>query len=547
MKFPKRSLLFYILILLILTIAWLSYQLIRLDSSQKSSRIVEIPQSFDDTLVFYISEIPSRLDPFSVIYDEDIFLIKQLYRGFAKINSNLIEVPDLAEYWEISRDRLRYTFHLRKNLYFHDGTPITVDDFIESVKYFFRHYPLHYSIAYFKIIEGVDDFLMGQSGEIKGIKKLSEQSVQITLIKPYVPFPKLLSLPQMRILPAKYLKSNPRKLLQEPVGNGPYRLVKKDKQVMILEAFSKNEIYHPLVKYFKFKAILDIAHKKSENYLNQNFDLTIHPAEAFFTNPVYMEHRNASTFSMVFLGINCNKFPTDSDSLRKAIYYGFNPDKILAKYQHNAKPTEFFSPVLLPRDSLAETLVLTNISKARNYLDTTRLSKDKNSLTLIIDTVDYNPVYVEAFHDLADSLGFKVNKTFLSGVNIQSRHKILNEANVFVFDWQLDLPDPEFFFNLLFKSESPMNLFNYANNEVDSLLELARFEENSSRRNEYYTRAEQIIIQDVPIRPVLYYRDFIFYKDYIQGALLSRLGIASLELDKISVDQELYQRHHWKN
>ena len=119
MKFPKRSLLFYILILLILTIAWLSYQLIRLDSSQKSSRIVEIPQSFDDTLVFYISEIPSRLDPFSVIYDEDIFLIKQLYRGFTKINSNLIEVPDLAEYWEISRDRLRYTFHLRKNLYFH--------------------------------------------------------------------------------------------------------------------------------------------------------------------------------------------------------------------------------------------------------------------------------------------------------------------------------------------------------------------------------------------------------------------------------------------
>ncbi len=547
MKLPKQSLLFYILILLLLAIAWLSYQLIRLNSDQKTSRIVETPQRFDDTLVFYISEIPSRLDPFSVIYDEDIFLIKQLYRGFTKINSNLIEVPDLAEYWEISRDRLTYTFHLRKNLYFHDNTPITVDDFIGSVKYFFRHYPLHYSIAYFKIIEGVDDFLMGQSGEIKGIKKLSDLSVQITLIKPYVPFPKLLSLPQMRILPAKYLKSNPRKLLLQPVGNGPYRLVKKDKQMMILEAFQKNEIYHPQVRYFQFKAIRDRTHKRSENYLNQRFDLTIHPTEEFFTNPVHLESRNASTFSMVFLGMNCKKSPTDSDSLRKAIYFGFDPDKILRKYEHNAKPTEFFSPVLLPRDSLAETLIFTDILKARNYLDTTRKRNDIVPLTIITDTLDYNPVYAEAFQDLADSLHFNLNKTFLSGMNMQSRHKILNDANIFIFDWQLDLPDPEFFFDLLFKSESPMNLFNYTNNKVDSLLELAKFEENSSRRNELYTRAEHLIIQDAPIRPVIYYRDFIFYKDYIKGALLSRLGIASLELDKISVDTELYQKHHWKN
>lgn len=92
-----------------------------------------------------------------------------------------------------------------------------------------------------------------------------------------------------------------------------------------------------------------------------------------------------------------------------------------------------------------------------------------------------------------------------------------------------------------------MNLFNYANDQVDSLLELAKFEENSTRRNELYAAAEQLIIRDAPMRPVIYYRDFVFYKDYIKGALLSRLGIASLELDKIYIDTLLYQQHNWKN
>ncbi|MGR4032306.1 ABC transporter substrate-binding protein, partial [Bacillus sp. ZZQ-131] len=37
-------------------------------------------------------------------------------------------VPDLAEKWDISADQLTYTFHLRKNLKFSDGSPLTADD-----------------------------------------------------------------------------------------------------------------------------------------------------------------------------------------------------------------------------------------------------------------------------------------------------------------------------------------------------------------------------------------------------------------------------------
>ena len=36
--------------------------------------------------------------------------------------------PELAEKWDISSDQLTYTFHLRKDLKFSDGSPLTADD-----------------------------------------------------------------------------------------------------------------------------------------------------------------------------------------------------------------------------------------------------------------------------------------------------------------------------------------------------------------------------------------------------------------------------------
>lgn len=37
-------------------------------------------------------------------------------------------IPELAEKWNVSSDQLTYTFHLRKNLKFSDGSPLTADD-----------------------------------------------------------------------------------------------------------------------------------------------------------------------------------------------------------------------------------------------------------------------------------------------------------------------------------------------------------------------------------------------------------------------------------
>lgn len=50
-------------------------------------------------------------------------LIQAVYEGLTEYDSDLHIVPALATSWEISADGMTYTFHLRENVAFHDGTP----------------------------------------------------------------------------------------------------------------------------------------------------------------------------------------------------------------------------------------------------------------------------------------------------------------------------------------------------------------------------------------------------------------------------------------
>ncbi|MEJ2635111.1 MAG: ABC transporter substrate-binding protein [Calditrichia bacterium] len=545
----NKKFLYYIYVLLILLILWAAFQLVKISQKTTESQPVKHGEVFQDTLTFYVSQVPQTFDVFNALYDQDIFVFSQIYRGLTRINSNLVEVPDLAEYWDVSDDHKTYTFYLRRGLYFHDGMPVTMDDFIQSVEFFFSHYPKSYTISYFKIIDGVEEFMSGRSKKIRGIRKISDYAVEIRLTKPYVPFPKLLSLPQMRILPHRYLASDYKALCETPIGTGPYRVVKKSNEYLVLEAFYLNKIYEPSVKYFKLIPVL-LSKNRAEvmkQHSRRKFDISFIPDSSFLHSSGDLKFRKNTTFNLVFLGFNCMKAPTDQADFRKALFAAFNSREISEKYRGNAIPAEFISPIFLPKEP-GENHSISSVLNGENKKSSNHLSSlgQFREITFLLDTTHYIRDFSDEIKRIGDTLGFKSNHVFLNDLDIETQQSLLDTVNTFIFDWQLDLPDPEYFFNLLFKSDSPMNLFNYKNPEVDSLLEVARFKDISSDRLKLYSQIEDIIYQDAPMRPIIYFEDYMFYKDYIEGAYLSRLGIPSLELDKISVDKELYEKHNWK-
>ena len=74
---------------------------------------------------------PAHINPLlSMSSDVDADLTQIIYSGLLKYGSDGNLVPDLAESYEISDDKTTYTFHLRKNATWHDGTPLTASDVI---------------------------------------------------------------------------------------------------------------------------------------------------------------------------------------------------------------------------------------------------------------------------------------------------------------------------------------------------------------------------------------------------------------------------------
>lgn len=61
-------------------------------------------------------------------------LLQQMYEGLVQWSTENTVVPCLAEKWDVSKDGLTYTFHLRKGAQFQNGMPVTADDVVYSLK-----------------------------------------------------------------------------------------------------------------------------------------------------------------------------------------------------------------------------------------------------------------------------------------------------------------------------------------------------------------------------------------------------------------------------
>ncbi len=134
-------------------------------------------------------------------------------------------VPALAESWDISDDKKTYTFHLREGLKFSDGKPLTAEDVVFTFK----------QLVFNEKVEADMRDLLTIDGEVPGVKKIDELTVQFTTPTVFGPF--IRTVGGVMIYPKHKLegisgkefnsawgqqtaKENP----EEIVGAGPFRL-----------------------------------------------------------------------------------------------------------------------------------------------------------------------------------------------------------------------------------------------------------------------------------------------------------------------------------
>ncbi len=168
---------------------------------------------------------PRFINPVLAASDADKDLTALVYSGLMRISGDGTLIPDLAESYSISPDGKEYTFVLKPEVIFHDGTPVTSED----VKF---------------TIEKIKDpqLKSPRRGNWEGVQVSAPDSSRIvfTLALPYAPF---LGNTTLGIMPASAWENlsaeewNSSALNMKPVGSGPYQIKEVQQNASVIPEY----------------------------------------------------------------------------------------------------------------------------------------------------------------------------------------------------------------------------------------------------------------------------------------------------------------------
>jgi len=197
------------------------------------------------TYVEGIAGSPQYLNPLLSGYNEvDRDICALLFGGLTRLNERGEVETDLARGWDVTGDGLAYTFYLRSNAYWHDGTPVTADDVAFTI-----------GLLQDPDFPGPPD-LGANVWQSVTVDKVDRRTVRFTLPEPYAPF---LDYTTVGILPAHLLQGIRAADLPaaefnlNPVGSGPFQLEEIEVESGVIAAM----VLEQSPRYYRARPYLD--------------------------------------------------------------------------------------------------------------------------------------------------------------------------------------------------------------------------------------------------------------------------------------------------
>jgi peptide/nickel transport system substrate-binding protein len=233
-----------------------------LDAPFKATDLNQLPETAKkrtDTVIVGLTDPSGAFTPYFHQSGYDGNVASLLFASLVTVDEKGLPVPDLAESWDVSDDQRTYTFHLRKDSKFSDGSALTAGDvaFTWTILHD-KSYDGGFDIFSTKV-KGGKAYTEGKADHIEGIKVIDPLTISVTLEQPNATA--LLTLGSEVLSKAYYGKDYQfgkleyiKNLHAKPVGNGPYKLEKfiPGQEVR----FVANEFYYkgkPKTEHFIYK------------------------------------------------------------------------------------------------------------------------------------------------------------------------------------------------------------------------------------------------------------------------------------------------------
>lgn len=479
-----------------------------------------------------ISE-PITLDPalYTDIYSFEV--AANLFDGLVAFNSNLKEVPAIAQRWKISRDHLTYTFFLRKGVKFHNGREVIADDFVYSFQRIIDPAINSPVAGFFSNIQGARAYQEGKSARVAGLKALNRYTLQIQLEKPFAPFLSILAMINAKVIPQEAVSED---FAKNPVGTGPFRLRSwKSGEAIVLEANKDYFAGRPFIDRLRFRIYQNLKWEQvfvdfQRGELEHAFVPSGHFGKIVATTVGNSAYRliQKTGLNLVYIGLNQTVIPFNDARIRRAVNYAIDRETIVKQItKRGAVPNKGILPPGLGGYDPAFQGYPFDQKKAKALLAEAGYPQGHGFPSVELWTVSKSESVhqeLKAYRDYLADVGLHVTikvaedwKTFVGAIQD-------GKAAMFYAAWYADYPDADNFFYPLFHSQSNTNRMGFANSEVDRLIDAAREETNYARRTHRYREIQKRIMHDAPIISQHTNSFNYLFRASIKGLQMNHLG-----------------------
>lgn len=539
------------------------------DENQSVENLDEIKQGkggvvYGGALKINETEPISSLFPHSFTDLVSSHVASQIYEGLVKLNPKDLSIqPALAESWKISEDGTKYTFYLKKGVYFHDdpcfangkGRELKAED----VRYAFERLATqHPDNAMFaatikNLIKGANEYyeasaVQKPNFDFEGVKVIDDYTVEFNLYVPSSSFLHILANPSLSIFPKEAYEKYGN---LTRIGTGPFMYAQNNasnEKIILL----KNPNYHGKDSLGNQLPFLDslvftfISSKKTEleEFQNGNLDVIIGlPSESIkevvenqisdFQNrpPKYILERSPELATQYY-EFNTAQSVFKNKKVRQAFSYAIDRDKIVdevLKGEAYGPGVHGITPPSLKNYDVASIKgYKQDKEKAKKLLAEAGYPDGKGfpSVKLVLNSGGSKNanVALEIQKQLRDVLGVNIDLEIVP-LSQKIEASRFAKGDMFRSAWIADFPSAENFLMLTYGKSVPNsinepswpNVSRFVNEKFDELYEKALVTLDQNEKNKLLLEAEQLMMDEAPLLILWYDEKYRLYQSKVNN------------------------------
>ena len=487
---------------------------------------------------------PRTLDPtLNSLSFGSVYMI-HFFEGLTKKDSSDNIVEGMAESWDISKDGLKYTFHLRTNAKWSDGKPVVASDFEYAIK---RAANPETGASYSHMLNVIKNASLVISGKAKvddlQVKALDDYTLEIVLENPAPYFLEYISVsspyfPVRKDIIETYgdnWSRNP----ETYIVNGPYIMTeRKTDEKIVMEVnpnyYAKDDI---VAKKITVVIMSDsntaLAAIREGTILFSYLEAPMGEIPTLLKENYLLQERGYGIF---FLEMNTLKGVLTNKNIRRALAIAFDRNYIISN--------------VIKMDQIPAGAFVTTGMKdydggdfrenGGNYIDVDNYQKNIEEAKRLFaeagypngegfpvlelrSTPGYFTIICEAIQEMyKDNLGIDI---FIKSEEYNTTYQAMvqKDYDLARSGWNADFSDPMSVLNF-FSKTSAVNHTGFANDEFYSLMEFASKTQNQKERMEALHKAEDILFDYMPVIPLIYKLNPYMINPKLNGVVFSPLG-----------------------